>query len=597
MTSLGFRKVVPGPITVGTVGFTFPEISRINWSEFGTPGDTHYAFFVWGRAGDMDPGAATTDAQIEIGLGVPGKFAPSLNHIARICHVNWGPLQLANQGHPFAFMVVIDGVAGHDFGGLTAWTPGDALALYAHTRNNSDPGSITNNFKVSDIAYLVLNLDQLDRSGINWMYAENNASFALTGTRQTLTVPGSAAFPATGGVEYLCFGHVACVVNKNTAADAPWFQLGVSTDGAMGTFNAMPGGGMSRWGMMGQRQSAGGSVQNVKHYTMLFAPTVPTSAGTPQLTLTGLDQTGLAPLAQIHSSRVFAVEIEKFAYYKKRVYESYPDPALIPPFPVGVTAALLETNFFQPFEINVPAGALYTTLHQGVVKYALAAQRDYTPWCLAEGTLRILHQPNLYCQASHPNQGVPAFCMIPELIGGTPFKVTESRYQFYWWKSDTVVTGERLPIGDLVDVGFFLDDDPANVISPPAALPPVVYLVPGKEALGLGSLQSLPIAPHAELSLIDESHVSECISTTGYRRTWPKFSKVRTVWRFEWPALRIDERDTLLAFFDSNATFRYRPPRATADAAFAILARPETRDIGLVHSIAIDVAQLVNIGP
>ena len=603
MTSLGYRVVKPGPFVVGTVGATFPEVDRITFAQFGTPGDTHYAFFVWGRAGDMDPGSATTDAQIEIGLGVPGKFAPSPNHIARICNVNWGPLQQANQGHPFAFCVVIDGVAGHDFGGLTAWTLGDALAVYAHTKNNSDPTSIINSFKVTDLCYLVLNLDQLTRSGIRWMYAENNATVTLSTTNQLLTAPGTAAFPATGGVEYLCFGHVAVQVAKTGGGDAPRFRMGANTDGTTGTLVVAPGGGINRWGAPSLRQVAGGSVQNTKLYSMLFTPIVPPSNGTPRLVLTGQEQTAGGTVGVVHSSRVFAVEVTKFAYYRKRVYSSYPDPALIPPFPTGITAPLVggpgsvEFNYFQPFEINVPAGANYTTLHQGIVDYPVPQQRDYTPWCLAEGTFRVVHQPGLYCQAQHPDQGVPCVVMIPELIGGTPYKVGESRYQFYWWKSDIALNGEHYPIADLVDVGFFLDDNPANVVSPPAALPAVVQLVPGKEALGLGSLQSLPIKPGHERSLTDESYVAELISTTGYRRTWPKFATVRTLWRFTWAGLTIAERDSLQAFFELNPTFKWRLPRTSVDTAFAIMTRPEATDLGVVHTMTLDVGQLVNIGP
>lgn len=127
---------------------------------------------------------------------------------------------------------------------------------------------------------------------------------------------------------------------------------------------------------------------------------------------------------------------------------------------------------------------------------------------------------------------------------------------------------------------------------------PTVVITPGREAPALGSLSALPIQPSYALRERLVSERTELQTPLGYSITWPRFSTPRSERTFVWEGLTKTQRDTLLAFFEglSVAAFKWTPPHLT-ETAFVAVSHPTVTDVGLLHTVSIDVVELKWIGP
>ena len=188
--------------------------------------------------------------------------------------------------------------------------------------------------------------------------------------------------------------------------------------------------------------------------------------------------------------------------------------------------------------------------------------------------------------------------MVTESITGAPGTPAESRYHFHWWgKLGQSTPDDHWDVADLMTVGFFLDDNPANIPNVVPISPLPALLIPGREAIGLGSLNAIPFEPDAKSAVTLEVPLLGLRTDTGYERTWPKFSKVRREWRWSWQRLSRADRDTLEAFLIANPTFKYTEPDAAAATAFAVTGRPESIDEGFLYTVTCNVGELVFVGP
>lgn len=127
---------------------------------------------------------------------------------------------------------------------------------------------------------------------------------------------------------------------------------------------------------------------------------------------------------------------------------------------------------------------------------------------------------------------------------------------------------------------------------------PTVVIVPGREAPNLGALSALPIQPSYTLRERLVTQRSELRSPLGYSVTWSRSATPRSERTFVWDGLTAAQRDTLLAFLRglSVAAFKWAPPHLT-ETAFVAVSHPIVTDVGLLHSVTIDVVELQWIGP
>lgn len=595
MVKLGYRKIFDGAASVTHLSSAggWQEVDRIRFADFGTAGDDRYAFIVWGRAGAIQTTGSMSNAQIRVGVGIPNKVDPRNTHVCTLSDVSLS-LLAGNKSLPFFFIVMIDGTA-RDFGNpaISNWTANDPFAVFARTElGPGDTGTCT--FQVGDLSYLVLNLDKMDTATPGYAYSDTYAGGVVNNalsSESKLILDQQTLFSIVGGVEWLLFAQVVFAPRNTQLSTSPWFEFGTTTDGTLGTF--MPILGRHRFGVPAMKgiSSLGFPTQSFGG----FAPVVPANNVNVKAAAVSRDQHAVgAQRTWIFATKMLAVEIDKFAYFRKKTYVSYPEN----PIASGVTAPFGTLNFFQPFEIQVPRGSDYTTLHYAAVKHEgpSGAQRSFTPLVRTDTSGRLLRSALLYPVVRHPNDGVPLLTMVPELIAGPPGQQAESRYQFHHWERPGGPGTEAWDTGDVVNVGFYLDDDPQNAVDPPPTPLPPVIIAPGKEALDLGSLNELPIPPDFDEGLVTEALIESLITDTGYERTWPVQIGVRNQQRWTWTGLSVSDRDALVAFFRANATFKWtRPGEATA-TPYAVMGLLDWTDVGILHSGSLNVAELVRIG-
>lgn len=155
-----------------------------------------------------------------------------------------------------------------------------------------------------------------------------------------------------------------------------------------------------------------------------------------------------------------------------------------------------------------------------------------------------------------------------------------------------------IPVRDIsvLQFNFVRDADPEPAL--PATPSNPIVVSPGRESPSVASL-SLP--PHAPDSATDESFVEpefgDIRGATGYRRTWPLFSRPRRQFPVTWSALLESQARDVMDFLQANPMFRHSLPRDSAIAAFQI-GEPELRQISAqAYAVSVDCVELIWTGP
>lgn len=121
--------------------------------------------------------------------------------------------------------------------------------------------------------------------------------------------------------------------------------------------------------------------------------------------------------------------------------------------------------------------------------------------------------------------------------------------------------------------GYGLSQPPADLIGPE------VVIVPGKEAVDVGSLPSLPIAPNAPVAWEELDPAFEMETGTGYTISWPLSLEPRRRTPLLWTGLTEDEKAQLTEWLrsraDSGSAFQWTPP--DSDAALPFVLEPGFR--------------------
>lgn len=591
MTKLGTRKAENIAVPVSSVGLGptggWSEVSRLRGSELSSS-NNNWAFVVWGRMGTCAPTGPVENSLIEVILG--DQTGNLQFQYRAACGLNHAHLRNALTGHPFFFLIVLDGVLGSNWfkpgvGPVTVWNTEDDIVLYARIAAREE--GIGGTFWVSDLNWLAFDLDELNASGD--FYAEQVTyelpqfnNIESEGFKDWFATSAPIGNP---GEEWLHFWYWH--YNPQVVGEPDWTQLGYLTAGSFANF--VPLVGTERLG----RQPLGPPHQTGSEVTYHWGGWWPLEQPPGSGFAIGLRSRDRHPFAGVrstwHAIRTFSVRIEKFAYYRSATHAEFED-----------VTSRQSFERFLPFEISIPAAADYTVLHQGIVQRDPAfADRCFTPFCLAEGTFRLVRPAVQRVGNAYAEEGTLCQTMIPEALSSAGSAV-ESRYRFHYWERYEIPAFQFNELWDVLDVatvGFYMDDDPQSIPLPPGQQLPPIIVTPGREALGLSQLNELPLAPEVRITLEDSATIIEHVSDQGVRRTWPKFVGVRGFFRWDWNGLTVTERQTLEAFIEQNPTFKWTPPHENAQA-FAWITRPEFLDLGRKrYAVSLDVAQLIHIGP
>ena len=115
------------------------------------------------------------------------------------------------------------------------------------------------------------------------------------------------------------------------------------------------------------------------------------------------------------------------------------------------------------------------------------------------------------------------------------------------------------------------EEPDSNVVAVPG---PEVVINVDREALGLGSLSTLPIAPsRVQPVQMTGDELVEHIAERGDRRSWPRFLKVDRVVQLVWPGINEADRQTLEDFLESTSqhVFKHTLHREETERAFVVL--------------------------
>lgn len=148
----------------------------------------------------------------------------------------------------------------------------------------------------------------------------------------------------------------------------------------------------------------------------------------------------------------------------------------------------------------------------------------------------------------------------------------------------------------IVQFNMVRDADPDPAL--PATPSNPIVVSPGRES---PSPASLALPPHAPDAATDEDggelEEGTIRGTTGYRRTWPLFSRPRRQFPLTWSALLESQARDVMDFLQANPMFRHSLPRDSAIAAFQI-GEPELRQISAqAYAVSVDCVELIWTGP
>lgn len=602
MTLVGAKKKVGGRVTVGSVGGPYVKLATFARSDFSSASNTHWAIFCWFRMGAISVQAGNPSAALcEVALG--NDTGPNLGYVSRVGMV---AALLSEQfaGIEQHFQLVLDtSVTSSWFAGAQALGATEDICLWGRIDPRGTAG-LQGSFTVSDIAFLVFDLDHLTGTGVDWL-AEQTAAGPLQ-PQNNLTSPGgwsqwhaNVNSPGTIGQLWLHFYALDYAPDRLSSPPAPpWFQFGYVTDGTFGSF--VPLFGSSRLGITAYGPTHTQGIQT--HYHLGgFAPLVMPNAGAGFAPATrGQDQTFL-PTGTTYVGQVkhFSLRLDALSYPRAQRHAAHPG---------AVSKAFGTLEPVLPFEIVVPEAADYCVIHNSIAGRAGSIPVGFGPWVLAERSNRQLALSELYAMTTigaspgigHAGEGLPMFSMIEEALSGAPGTQSESRYEFHIFNRPTNTTGIGAgeQVNDACTVGFYLDDDPDNIPTGPGEPVDPVILVPPREGGALGTLTELPITPDMAVQRATEVPHAEHRSDLGYQRTWPRFWKVRDELRLSWSRLGFDDRETLDEFLKANPIFKWTQPDASTATALAATSLPDWADNGAnVFSCSIDVVELTNLDP
>ena len=158
--------------------------------------------------------------------------------------------------------------------------------------------------------------------------------------------------------------------------------------------------------------------------------------------------------------------------------------------------------------------------------------------------------------------------------------------------------GQVHPTDEFCVAAWMWENNPNFTPSNPPAVTPATWLTVDRESLAVGSLLAIPIEPVQSQDESVELPRSELVADDQTKITWPSYLTLRRSLTLTWTGLSLAERDTLIAFFAANRTFKWTPPGETTPLALLASKQLSTVDTGSRRaSMSISALQLIWVGP
>ena len=157
-------------------------------------------------------------------------------------------------------------------------------------------------------------------------------------------------------------------------------------------------------------------------------------------------------------------------------------------------------------------------------------------------------------------------------------------------------TGSNRYPTDFAAATWIWENDPDYVPSTVPAVPPATTLVPGREAIDIGSISALSVEPERD-SIVErpDRKLAEFVSDDGTRSRWPSWLTVRREFDLAWNGLSVAEKDALLD--ELRGFVKWTPPFRSAPIALLALGVPDVVDLGRAkYAVRATLVELVWLG-
>jgi hypothetical protein len=572
----------PGRKTVSTMGSQPGPIGGDGWSvvaELPTArlrDNRHYAFWVTGKIGNIvRSGATPVSGLIQLCLGdASGNKSP-------IQLVQFGAADVLgeNEGIPFAFLLVfssspsvVDPVWG------ASWPNAAPLQLFGRTWWRNDVPAYVCSFDVSELCWIWADLDAIPA-----------ADQLVTVSTTTGPLPPFPSFGVwsplaasinTPGAAGEVWAHFWSVCYAPGVGAVPAFQAGYATGLGLAGFTPRTGTG-ERFGY-GHRGTAVHGVQ-WHHGAFWVEPQV----GAPYLpAIRGRERLTGSPATQFRRFACLSIRLDNLEGVT--FASSTNEPDLTDEFASGL---FVGPRRFPLELIGVDRSFVPWVFATGIPQPVPPARRAFGIWCNADDNLLVAYTEQ-HEQTDGPDEAIACYASGSQGLGPTSLGV---QYQTRWLDRDW--NGLHNAVRDIYFFTVYPVRDPDNVPPGIPGVGPAVEINPGKEALGVGSLPDPPIRPDVATGETPNWTREELEGVTGYRRTWGVFTRPRRSFSLSWGPVSTAQRDSLVAFLQSNVAFRITPPReAAAIPVVPIRELSWTQDSAQTWRLDLEVVELVYVG-
>lgn len=577
------QTLSPPSLRVSSIGTTYGPPAGDGWTTVAQmnqslmpAGAGTYAFVVSGTIGDMNLiGSGWSRGVLQVCLGTAGGTKHTEHRIAHsvLEFLNW------KQGMPFMFLVLVhpsyaDALFGSSFNPAST-----QLTLYARTFLNGDQQTYASEFTIADLTWQWWDLTNIPAG--HWAADDVGTQFIVPTTVPAAFQRVAPAAWGGNGETWLHFAHV-WYEPRGVGQQAPRFRFGVTPDGTYGALISKVGS-SGRWGQ--NRYTLNNLGEKTQMQQGAFWPHTNSGAGTKP------GYSVYEPVGSIQSLvyryRAFGVRID-----------TLPDVltnSVAGPFAAGVreTGAWEDTYRTQ----ERPAAGVLTEpivmAHQ--VPDFGPTQASYCTRMTENGNDQTYRIGATECfPLSDPQRGEAVSSIA---IGRRQYQVVSPAMQHrVHLVGEAAAPAAIQQARDFHWVHFHPVRDPANVTTPPGALPSPIIVVPGKQSADAASLPVPPFLPNSNPQERGQDDRQAIQGATGYRRTWPLGAKVLRVFSVTWGPMDDTDARTVFDWLVDNIAWRFTPPRGAAIAVLN-MGSPEMSPAGhRIATVSVDVAVLAFTG-
>lgn len=533
-----------------------------NLAQFPTAGSlpaspTEYVLLISGSVGNFSQNGCTNTA-VELGVRVgSGVGAPTSGHrvIHAVADADMGPG--TNRVTPFLMIV------------RTTLSSASQIRMVYTFRRNGDPVTCSATADIFNLSIILWNLSALGTS--NYYHGSQES----TGT--TLPLAGSGAFatfepsgtvPWSSGTENWVTWHSAQVRPGRTDSTFTSFVQGWDSSGSSQLF------------ARGQGYSGVAARVNASAQTSVYS-----------MGLVNVDQitqanTKLRVRAQSLGTQGPEAVATRFDVFSVR-------GDILDNFTFDDTVATIYNASNESIEYDEITAQVYQT-RQDVLAIGCAVP------------LRVGFMSSYGAQTLNLNGSFPVAYAMTRNVSGLlveegPPQITIARRPgvgtqlIAQWggKGNPIEASPRTTANEFALIAFSQSDEGPPAVSLPSPGPEVV-VVPGREALNLSALSSLPVEPDQEISETWINDVTTMTTERGDKIAWPAMIVPRRQVEFAWNDITRAQLNTLLEFFDGISTmaFKWTDPKLGVALPYVIVGRQiSARDSSGFYSVRLQAVE------